>query len=487
MNRKIDNPKVFISYAWGTDEYQAKVLAFATSLMQDGVDVVFDKWSLKEGNDTYAYMESCVTDESVTNVIILLDPTYSKKADDRKGGVGTETQIISPEIYGKVTQEKFIPVVFERDDNGEIKKPVFLNGTLHFDLSLTDKYDEEYTRLVKRLYGVEVFQKPEIGKKPIWVDNPMTSLSIKAVNSYDILKQNIPEQAKCDLYKQYLEEIFDAIFRYKNDANLDNADKKLIEIYNELLDFRNNYLVLLRYSSYVNNSVQLIARELENGRNKLDNHTCILSDIKKILLHEIFLYTIAHFLKNDNYKNVGYILGKTYFSSSIYSTSVANNVNSYSIFYCGSDCSEFDNAVNGQDNKNYYSGTANYWVNNINISFCSKEDFVLADLICFNYSVFGKTYLSDWKWFPLSYVYGGGYNYCSTLFEWSKHLYSLEFLNKAIDIFNFKDIDEFKQKYATIETEVKKGSYRDYRHQSCFNPAPLISQFVSSDKLGNVK
>lgn len=167
MNRKIDNPKVFISYAWGTEEYQAKVLTFATSLMQDGIDVIFDKWSLKEGNDTYAYMEGCVTDNSVTNVIILLDPVYTEKANSRSGGVGTETQIISPEIYGKVTQQKFIPIVFERDGNGEIKKPAFLTGTLHFDLSQPDKYDAEYTRLVKRLYGVEVFSKPEIGKNPI--------------------------------------------------------------------------------------------------------------------------------------------------------------------------------------------------------------------------------------------------------------------------------------------------------------------------------
>lgn len=114
MNRKIDNPKVFISYAWGTDEYQAKVLAFATSLMQDGVDVVFDKWSLKEGNDTYAYMESCVTDESVTNVIILLDPTYSKKADDRKGGVELKLRLYLPKYMGRL-HKKNLSLLYLRE------------------------------------------------------------------------------------------------------------------------------------------------------------------------------------------------------------------------------------------------------------------------------------------------------------------------------------------------------------------------------------
>ena len=49
--KKIEKPKVFISYAWGTQEYQDKVLAFATQLMGDGIDVVIDKWDLSEGKE----------------------------------------------------------------------------------------------------------------------------------------------------------------------------------------------------------------------------------------------------------------------------------------------------------------------------------------------------------------------------------------------------------------------------------------------------
>ena len=104
LNPKIEHPKVFISYAWGSEKYQAKVLSFATDLVNDGIDVQFDKWSLKEGNDTYAFIEQSVTDPGITNVLILLDEQYEKKANSRSGGVGTETQIISPEIYNKVRE-----------------------------------------------------------------------------------------------------------------------------------------------------------------------------------------------------------------------------------------------------------------------------------------------------------------------------------------------------------------------------------------------
>lgn len=101
MKRKIEHPKVFISYAWGSQEHDEKVITLATNLKGDGVDVVFDKWQLKEGNDTYKFMEKSVLDESITNVLILIDPIYVRKANARDGGVGTETQIISPEVYKK--------------------------------------------------------------------------------------------------------------------------------------------------------------------------------------------------------------------------------------------------------------------------------------------------------------------------------------------------------------------------------------------------
>lgn len=196
MKNILEFPKVFISYAWGTKDYQVKVLSLATDLMNDGVDVVLDQWSLKEGNDTYAFMEQSVTDSTITNVLILLDPNYEKKADTRDGGVGTETQIISPEVYNKVRQEKFLPVVFERGENGEIPKPQYLKTMLHFDLSQNEKYDLEYQRLVKRLYGIEIVEKPELGKKPSWIEEK-SSITTKTRTRYEILKQqkiSKPEQ-----------------------------------------------------------------------------------------------------------------------------------------------------------------------------------------------------------------------------------------------------------------------------------------------------
>src|SRR5450631_3686414 len=47
-----------------------------------------------EGHDSIAFMEKMVTDPTVEKVIIVSDRVYAEKADGRRGGVGTEAQII---------------------------------------------------------------------------------------------------------------------------------------------------------------------------------------------------------------------------------------------------------------------------------------------------------------------------------------------------------------------------------------------------------
>ena len=128
-------PRAFISYSWTSPRHQAQVRQWAEQLAGDGVDVVLDVWDLKEGDDKYAFMERMVTDESVTHVLVMSDQQYAEKADARRAGVGTESQIISQEVYEKVQQSKFIPIVCEFDDSGEPCLPVFLKTRIWIDFS----------------------------------------------------------------------------------------------------------------------------------------------------------------------------------------------------------------------------------------------------------------------------------------------------------------------------------------------------------------
>ena len=84
MEKKIENPKIFISYSWSSKEYEERVMDLAVRLQNDGIEVIIDKWIMKPGNDTINFMEKCVKDPNVNFVLMLLDKKYTEKADKKK-------------------------------------------------------------------------------------------------------------------------------------------------------------------------------------------------------------------------------------------------------------------------------------------------------------------------------------------------------------------------------------------------------------------
>ena len=73
----MSNPKLFISYSWSSHSHEQLVLQIATELVESGVDVILDKWDLKEGHDAYAFMEKMVTDPDIKKVAIISDRVYA--------------------------------------------------------------------------------------------------------------------------------------------------------------------------------------------------------------------------------------------------------------------------------------------------------------------------------------------------------------------------------------------------------------------------
>lgn len=481
MKKRIDNPKVFISYAWGDEDYQAEVLAFASKLIGDGIEVILDKWDLSEGNDTYAFMEKSVNDPTVTNVLMLLDPLYAKKADDHQGGVGTETQIISAKVYKEVTQDKFLPIIMRRDIDGNVCKPTYLEGRLHFDLTVPDKYDFEYTRLVKKLYGEEVYPKPDLGRKPEWVDKPV-AIAHKAIVSYDTLKGNQPERIKRELFSQYLARITEELVEYTKDnqGTSRNADE-YISLYDGTKHIRDRYLQLLQYSIYVDNSCKLVAAFLEETINATEGNDGIDYEVMKIRLHEMFIYTIAYYLKTKDYSSVGCLLGKTYFSKNMISDN--HGAKNYILFYSGSVQTNLDNAVNYRDNKKYHTGTGQYWIDTLANEFCSKDFFAFADLICFNYSIYGKDYHGVWPWFPITYVYENRYN--SELVSFANRMVSKQFVQATLPLFGYDEVKQLVEKFKEKEASIDSIE-RDYRYSGTFNSARLIGSIIKADEIASM-
>ena len=100
-------PKVFISYAWESEEHRAWVKALADHLLTDGIEAIVDRYDLGLGDRLPQFMEESVT--SADYVLIVCTPTYKAKADARVGGVGYEGHIISDEALLEAQRAEVYP------------------------------------------------------------------------------------------------------------------------------------------------------------------------------------------------------------------------------------------------------------------------------------------------------------------------------------------------------------------------------------------
>lgn len=130
MTTKTNAPSVFISYSWIPITNKERTIEIAERLQGDGVNVIIDVWSLAEGQDKFKFMEKMVNDPKIKRVLLFCNKEYIEKANERKGGVGVESLIISDEIYKKAEQKKFIPVIMERDEHGDEFVPTFVKSSL---------------------------------------------------------------------------------------------------------------------------------------------------------------------------------------------------------------------------------------------------------------------------------------------------------------------------------------------------------------------
>lgn len=138
----IDKPKVFVSYSWNPPSNQQNVFELIKKLELDGINVVYDRKVLYPGQDINYFMESILTSEEIDAVIIACNKDYAEKANKRMGGVGYESELILSEIKNDPLQRKYIPVIFEYNENGELPLPNFLKSRFYVDLSKDTGYED---------------------------------------------------------------------------------------------------------------------------------------------------------------------------------------------------------------------------------------------------------------------------------------------------------------------------------------------------------
>lgn len=235
VNVYCTNPKVFISYSWHPEENKIRVQQLARRLMSDGVDVILDVWSLKDGQDKYVFMEKMVTDSDINKVLIICNKDYVEKADCRKGGVGTESTIMSDEIYSKAEQTKFLPVVFEKGNDGMIYKPHFLKSRIHIDMSSDDCYEMGYEQLLRDIFDKPLIKKPALGTMPAFLETEEPILLSTAKEQRFLKVKNEESSSFKDWVERYLEKLIASLGQFKISFRGGNA-KDLVDLIEKSID-----------------------------------------------------------------------------------------------------------------------------------------------------------------------------------------------------------------------------------------------------------
>lgn len=472
----IESPKVFISYSWDSDEYKNRVVEFATSLMASGIDVLLDRWSMVEGDDLYAFMERSVTDDTVTNVLMLLSPEYGKRADGRIGGVGAEAQIISAQLYTKTEQTKYIPVVFQLDDQGRCDPPAYLRSRLYFNLANPETYRVEFKRLVRRLYGHEDLKKPEVGKRPDWVDGDNPSSLIMDAFELSPLASGEPTALKVRTFRKALGDASAEIVCWLQGRETQAiAQPGYFELYDSTLRHKNELLHAISYYPYLGDEgIVEVADCLERLRHDVEKDQSPLKELKLVLLYEVFLSVIGMAYTFSDYEALAYLLNHIY---QVWDYEAKPR--GFKVFWHDSDV--LGNAVREHDGRRYIYPLAKLFLDRADPELCAAEQLMVADALCFNAVLMkASSQLNNW-WGPRLYVYDTN---DTAIMGFAHKLHSRRLLDRISKMFGYENSEQFLNRYVEFESEVNDGKYQGYRNFETYNSPPFLPSFVKSTLLG---
>ena len=320
-------PKLFISYSWTTPDHEAWVIRVAEELCENGIDVILDKWNLKEGQDSYAFMEQMVADPEIKKVLMICDKEYVAKANDRSGGVGTETQIITPEIYSKQNQNKFVAVVTERDEAGKPYVPVFYGSRIFIDLSDPGTCSENFDQLLRWAFDQPLHRKPPIGRKPTFLSEENRAVALATSSLFRRAEEAIQNNRgnAIALVSEYFEGLAAEFEKLRIKQNTEEElDELIVRSIESFLPYRNEVIkifLLLARSTNTDETVQTVHRFLEDLIQYMDRPRNISEwreedfDNFRFIIHELYLYAVACFIRHEKFDSAAALMGDDYYLS----------------------------------------------------------------------------------------------------------------------------------------------------------------------------
>ncbi|MEP1443595.1 MAG: SEFIR domain-containing protein [Hyphomicrobiales bacterium] len=441
------NPKVFVSYSWTSDDHKKWVLNLSAELREAGIDVILDAWDLNEGDEANAFMEQMVSDPDVEKVIIVCDRVYAEKSDQRKGGAGTEAQIISSEIFKKQKQNKFVVVSTELDEQEEPVRPAYYTSRIFIPFINENYYSENFDQLLRWVYGQPQNKKPSIGKKPSYLETEeqkiilaIDSLHRRAIEAIRDGKQN----AKGHL-DDYFENFHSELEKFRWEEDVDYLGDEVMENLENFLPYRNQYLSIVSAIARYSNELEYVDcvhsfLEAITGyfypKKDMGRFNSLQFDNFKFFGCEMFLLGIAAFLKANRFDLVIELLSRGYVNKDPY-YSAHEPLKDYTLF---NNPIQFFEHRNAQLKLRRISLEADLVKSRCSGSSITHNDIMQADFIIYLRSQTGK---NNGYWWPLSLIYATDVSGTNKPFEVFARSESKKYFAKILPLLGLASKIEF--------------------------------------------
>lgn len=474
----MENPKVFISYSWHPEKNKIWVQRLAERLIQDGVNVKLDVWDLKHGHDKYVFMEQMVKDSDIKKVLVICNEDYARKADDRTGGVGTESTIMSSDIYSLAEQTKFIPILVEKK-NGEPCLPTFLKSRMYIDMSSNDIYELGYDQLLRDIYEKPLLRKPALGKMPSYLEADEPVL-LSTAQEQRMLKEKVAESTNlqtwiakyCDKLIESLDQ-FKVTFRGGKTGDLIEMIEKSIAsmqvVNNDFITFvetvaSNSECNGKQFVDFFEKLLQYYEdKDIELASSTDSWHLC--NDNYRFFNYELFLSFAAIMLKYERFDIIKEVVDTDY---CILSNRLGRQIKALNF-------AEFQKHNYTLD---YYKGNNGYssssQVANLMRNYGGDKfnTWVEVDILLYYLSlIYGKPGDRMSMWYPTLSIYNRS-------FEILPKIASMRYFEKAKVMFDVGDKDSFK----TLLVRTKDELQRDAYHR-----IPNLKEGLSYDKVCSLR
>lgn len=470
-------PKVFISYAWTSVEYQERVVNFVNRLRDNGVDTLFDVFNLKPGQNKYAFMQQSVNDPSVSSVLVLCNSVYKTKSDHYEGGVGDETQILAPEVYDDVSSTKFIPVLFEKHPEGKDYIPTFLAGRIYFDLSDSATFEKQYDSLLRHLFDKPAYHEHKVGKMPSYLEDERHDYSSLRQLLSDLKVLPSTEKGRIQgIRNRFLEEYLSVMDSFSwSGPEYPNAEWFLSKI-DEMIIPRDICIEFIQELIYIlpEGIVDFLADLSERMLNSVPyvyNHS--ISEHLEFHIWELILMSMALLWRNGNAHVMGDFANRTYYlrNGNSYNQSSAT---SFAELRPTLELIEKEYNVSETRHRIYRSYAAEIVDKHSKPLGISTEELAFIDLLLMQLSKTLRKGKLHGFWFPLMN------GYAENLQERYGNLQSMRICVNYLALFHMNNVDDLKQ----YIVEIREGKL--FGQDTFYFEQYLISNYCILETLGTL-